>query len=128
ARSAFRKLAFDLDPHAFESRSEVLFMEPPGSPELAAHLRTLSDALLARKRVTFDYHGIYRGEQTSRAVEAYGLLFQHGNWYLIGRDTTRDGIRVFRVGRMENVTANTRAPKTADYTVPDDFRLGDYVG
>ena len=128
ARSAFRKLAFDLDPHAFESRSEVLFMEPPGSPELAAHLRTLSDALLAHKRVTFEYHGIYRGEQTSRTVDAYGLLFQHGNWYLIGHDCTRDGIRVFRVGRMENVAANGRTPNTADYTVPDDFRLGDYVG
>jgi proteasome accessory factor B len=128
ARSAFRKLAFDLDPHAFESRSEVLFMEPPGSAELAEQLRTLSDALLARKRVAFRYHGIYRGEETAREVAGYGLLFQHGHWYLIGRDTLRDGIRVFRVGRMEDVAANTRSPNTADYTIPDDFQLGDYVG
>ncbi|HEX2167551.1 MAG TPA: WYL domain-containing protein [Longimicrobiales bacterium] len=128
ARSAFRKLAFDLDPHAFESRSAVLFMEPPGSAELSDRLRTLSDALLARKRVTFRYHGIYRGEETSREVEGYGLLFQHGNWYLIGRDDSRDGIRVFRVGRMEDVAPNTRTPNTADYETPPDFRLGDYVG
>jgi proteasome accessory factor B len=128
ARSAFRKLAFDLDPHAFESRSEVLFMEPPGSAELSERLRTLSDALLARKRVTFRYHGIYRGEETSREVDGYGLLFQHGNWYLIGRDGMRDGVRVFRVGRMDDVAASTRSPNTPDYTIPDDFRLGAYVG
>jgi proteasome accessory factor B len=128
SRSAFRKLAFDLDPHAFESRSEVLFMEPPGSAELSDRLRTLSDALLARKRVRFRYHGIYRGEETAREVDAYGLLFQHGNWYLIGQDATRDAIRVFRVGRMEDVKANTRSPGTHDYEIPDDFQLGDYVG
>jgi proteasome accessory factor B len=128
ARSAFRKLAFDLDPHAFESRSEVLFMEPPGAAELSDRLRTLSDALLARKRVTFRYHGIYRGEETSRAVDGYGLLFQHGNWYLIGHDALRAGIRIFRVGRMEDVAASTRSPNTPDYSIPDDFSLGAYVG
>src|SRR5690606_34915540 len=128
ARSAFRKLAFDLDPHAFDTRSEVLFMEPPGTAELSAHLRILSDALLGRKRVTFRYHGIYRGEETSREVNAYGLLFQHGNWYMIGNDATRDGIRVFRVGRMADVAANSRSPNTADYEVPAGFRLSDYVG
>jgi predicted DNA-binding transcriptional regulator YafY len=128
ARSAFRKLAFDLDPHAFEQRSEVLFMEPPGSADLAARLRTLSDALLARKTVTFRYHGIYRGEETSRTVAAYGMLFQRGHWYLIGHDEMRDGIRVFRVARMDGVSMNTRSPNTADYTIPDDFRLGEYAG
>ena len=128
ARSAFRKLAFDLDPHAFDSRSEVLFMEPPGTAELAERLRLLSEALLARKRVTFRYHGIYRGEETRREVEGYGLLFQNGNWYLVGYDVTRDGIRVFRAGRMADVRPNTRSPGTGDYSIPEDFRLGDFVG
>lgn len=128
ARSAFRKLAFDIDPHVFESRSEVLFMDPPGSAELTERLRKLSDALLARKRVTFRYHGIYRGAVTTREVSPYGLLFQHSNWYLIAHDRQRDGIRVFRVGRMEDVAANARSPNTPDYTIPDDFQLGDYAG
>ena len=128
ARSAFRKLAFDLDPQAFTADTPVLFMEPPGATELSDRVRVLSDALLARKRVTFRYHGIYRGEQTSRDVAGYGLLFQHGNWYLIGHDATRAAIRVFRVGRMDEVVANTRAPNSEDYEIPDDFSLDDYVG
>src|SRR5688572_30023866 len=97
ARSAFRKLAFDVDPQAFSSHTPVLFMDRPGAAELTERLRTLSVALLARKRVTFRYHGIYRGAETSRDVAPYGLLFQHGHWYLIGHDALRDDVRVFRV-------------------------------
>jgi predicted DNA-binding transcriptional regulator YafY len=128
ARSAFRKLAFDIDPHAFMTNSPVLFMDPPGTPELTERLRTLSDALLARKRLTFRYHGMYRGEETSRSVSAYGLLFQHGHWYLIGHDETRADTRVFRVGRMSDVVANNKSPNTQDYAIPDQFRLDAYVG
>jgi proteasome accessory factor B len=128
ARSAFRKLAFDLDPHVFSTRRGVLFVERPGTAELTGRLRTLSTALLARKRISFRYHGIYRGAETSREVAAYGLLFQQGHWYLAGHDALRDGIRVFRVGRMADVTANSSQPNTPDYEVPDDFRLQTYVG
>lgn len=128
ARSAFRKLAFDLDPLAFAGDSPVLFMDPPGSAELSLRLRALSAALLARKLISFRYHGIYRGEETQRSVAAYGLLFQHGHWYLIGHDETRDDVRVFRVARMEDVTVSAQAPGTPDYTIPQDFSLDAWVG
>jgi predicted DNA-binding transcriptional regulator YafY len=128
ARSAFRKLAFDIDPQQFSSHTPVLFLDRPGAAELTERLRTLSDALLARKRVSFRYHGIYRGAETSRDVAPYGMLFQHGHWYLIGHDATRDALRVFRVGRMQDVDTNRRSPHTPDYTIPDDFSLDAYVG
>ena len=126
ARSAFRKLAFDLDPDAF-GEAPVLFVDRPGADELAARVRVLSEALLARKRVRFRYHGIYRGTATDRDVAPYGLLFQRGHWYLIGHDATREDVRVFRVGRMEDVVANTKKPNTRDYEIPEDFRLDDYA-
>jgi proteasome accessory factor B len=128
ARSAFRKLAFDIDPAAFASRTPVLFVDRPGAAELTQRLRVLTDALLARKRVRFGYHGIYRGERTARDVAGYGLLFQHGHWYFIGHCALRDGVRVFRVGRMDDVIVNTRSPGTPDYEVPADFRLDEYAG
>ncbi|HEX6135737.1 MAG TPA: WYL domain-containing protein [Longimicrobiales bacterium] len=128
ARSAFRKLAFDLDPMAFSARTPVLFVDRPGAAELADRLRTLSDALLARKRVTFRYHGIYRGEATERDVATFGLLYQQGHWYLIGHDAVRDDIRLFRVGRMDDVVVNKSSPNSSDYTIPDNFQLDAYVG
>ncbi|HEX6938251.1 MAG TPA: WYL domain-containing protein [Longimicrobiales bacterium] len=126
ARSAFRKLAFDLDAEALAATPE-LYVDRPGAEEVLERLRPLSDALLARKVVRFRYHGIYRGEATDREVRPYGLVFQRGNWYLVGHDEGRDAIRVFRVGRMEDVKPNTAKPHTPDYEIPEDFRLDDYL-
>lgn len=126
ARSAFRKLAFDLEPDHF-APTPVLYAERPGAAEILGTLRILSDALLARKRVHFHYHGIYRGQATDRDVAPYGLFFQYGFWYLVGHDATRDGIRVFHTARMERVGVNTNAPRTADYEVPPEFRVNDYL-
>ncbi len=121
ARSAYRKLSFDLDPERFAA-APVLWVEPPGTADLLDRLRTLSDALLARKRVRFTYHGVHRGQSTERAVHPYGLFFQR-DWYLVAHDPERDALRVFRVGRMEDAEANGKAPQTHDYEIPDDFRL-----
>lgn len=129
ARSAFRKLAFDLAPEPAPSSGEaVYFLDRGDTASLTQRLRTLSDALLARKRVKFAYDGIYRGEATRRDVAGYGLMFHHGHWYFIGHDALRDDIRVFRVGRMSDVATSTRNPGTPDYDVPDSFRLESFAG
>jgi proteasome accessory factor B len=127
ADSALRKLTFDLGStlHA-PTFSPVLYVDRPGAEEIRARVRALSDALLARKRVRFTYHGIHRGEDTERDVAPYGLLFQRGHWYLIGHDALREGVRVFRVGRMEDPWANKKSPKTHDYEIPADFSLDQY--
>jgi len=127
ASSALRKLSFDLGPHVeMGGSSHVLYVDQPGAEEIRSRVRVLSDALLARKRVRFTYHGIRRGEETERDVAPYGLLFQRGHWYLIGHDETRDAERVFRVGRMEEPQLNTKSPKTADYEIPAEFSLDGY--
>jgi proteasome accessory factor B len=127
SRSAFRKLAFALDAQAFSAKTPVLFVDTPGAAELTAKVRILSDALASKKRVSFEYHGIYRGETTQRDVAGYGLMFQQGHWYLVGHDATRDAMRVFRVGRMDTIVANKSKPGTPDYAVPADFKLTSYA-
>lgn len=126
ARSAFRKLAFDLEPERFGG-TPALYVPDPADADRREDLRLLHEALLARKRVAFTYHGIRRDAPTERDVAPYGVLFQSGHWYLIGHDAVRDDIRVFRVGRMEDLRPNRAAPKTPDFEVPEDFRIEDYV-
>lgn len=126
AASALRKLAFDLDPERFPG-APVVWVEPPGSQEVLARLRVLSPALLARKHVEFRYHGIHRGQATDRRVAPYGLYFQR-DWYLVAHDEEAASIRIFRVSRMDGVAVNTKAPKTPDFELPDDFSLGDFLG
>lgn len=124
ARSAWRKLSFDLVPPP--GGPTVLYTDRSDVGELTAWTRTLTDALLARKTVRFKYHGIYRGVPTDRVVRPYGLLFQHGHWYLVGHDETRDDVRVFRVERMEEPRPNTNRPHTPDYEIPAEFTLDEF--
>jgi predicted DNA-binding transcriptional regulator YafY len=126
ARSALRKVAFDLEVDDL-GRAPVLYVDRPGANEVRERMALLTDAVRARKNVRFRYHGIYRGEATERSVEPWGLLFQHGHWYLIGNDDRKKAVRVFRLGRMEDVQVNDRAARTPDYDIPPEFELADYA-
>jgi proteasome accessory factor B len=130
ARSALRKLTFDLGPEGLgggAGDAPVRYLAPPGSEDVRERLHLLSDALTRHKRVRFRYRGIQRDAVTQRQVDPYGLLFQHSHWYLIGHDVDREAVRVFRLGRMDPPEVNQDSPKSPDYEVPDDFTLADYA-
>lgn len=127
ARSAFRKLAFDLDPDLLRP-APVVYAEDPETKSIVDVLRTLSDALLARKKVTFRYRSIERDEEAVRTVRPFGLLFQHGRWYLVAWAEERSDVRMFRVGRMADVKPNAKSALTPDYEIPDGFDLRAYSG
>ena len=135
ARSAMRKLGFDLGPTAASAgapdpapaSAPAFFTADASTAAVAERLRTLADALFAKKTVSFAYAGIQRGETTDREVHPYGLLFQHSRWYLVAFDPMRKGMRVFRVDRMDALQRNTKTPNTPDYAIPPDFRLAEYA-
>lgn len=127
ARSAFRKLAFDLDPDLLRP-APVLYADDAEAIAAAETLRLLSDALLARKTVTFRYRSMGRDDEGVRTVRPYGLLFQHGRWYLVAWAEDRGDVRMFRAGRIGEARASAKRPGTPDYQVPGDFDLKDYAG
>lgn len=121
ARSAFRKLSFDLGTPPGEPA--VRHVGQPGGPELTRSLRQLMDAFRLRRRVKFRYHGLARGAPTDRDVAPFGLFLERGAWYLVGQDALRDEVRMFHVGRMEKLRP---AGGEGAYDVPDEFSLADY--
>ncbi len=125
ARSALRKITFDLDPEGF-GEDRILFAVPPETARAGEHTRLLADALRRRKVVTFTYQGMQRVEIMTRRVRPLGLLFQHSHWYLVGWDETRRAERVFRVDRMEEVEVNPANPGTPDYAAPEPDVLARY--
>ncbi|HET9947748.1 MAG TPA: WYL domain-containing protein [Longimicrobiales bacterium] len=127
ARSAFRKLAFDLDPGVLRD-APVLYAEDPEATATKEVLHELSDAVRRRKRVRFRYHAMTSDMVEEREVNPYGLLFQHGRWYLVAHDVGRDAVRMFRVGRIDELRPNTKKPGTADFEVPADFELSAFSG
>jgi predicted DNA-binding transcriptional regulator YafY len=71
----------------------------PVEPGLLAALET---AFAAHRVVSFTYTD-RKGQVTTRAIEAHGLLLQMPVWYVIAHDRLRDAARMFRIDRMSEV-------------------------
>lgn len=69
------------------------------APADSATLATLGTAAQRSRRVWLRYRS-WRGEESERLVDPYGLVFHRGRWYLAGHDHRRGGVRVFRVDRV----------------------------
>jgi predicted DNA-binding transcriptional regulator YafY len=121
---AVRKLALDLpigSPDESRSTAETIVL--PETRASAETLASLAEALARRKRCSITYYSIERDDTSTREVEPYGLFFLAGQWYLAAHDVTRDGLRNFRVSRMQGVEVNTRNAQRADFELPPDFDL-----
>jgi predicted DNA-binding transcriptional regulator YafY len=68
----------------------------------AALLINLSEAIQQRQRIALDYRS-YHDQITQRTVEPYGIAGWWGRWYLVGYCCLRNGYRLFRLDRMQQV-------------------------
>jgi proteasome accessory factor C len=71
-----------------------------GGHELSQRLAKVETAIFRRKTIVFDYYTMERGELGPRKVDPYQLLFQGGQFYLVGYSHERSAIRVFRLSRI----------------------------
>ncbi|HSO98258.1 MAG TPA: WYL domain-containing protein [Solirubrobacteraceae bacterium] len=97
-----------------------------GGHEISQRLAKIETAIFRRKTVVFDYYTMQRGELGSRKVDPYQLLFQGGQFYLVGRSHERKAIRVFRLSRIRGkVGYATKAEH--DFQRPADFDPRSYA-
>jgi predicted DNA-binding transcriptional regulator YafY len=85
------------------------------APPATSTLLAVGAATQARRRVRITYRS-WRGEETQRDVDPYGLVFHAGRWYVTGHDHRRGQIRTFRLDR---VSAVSTLPEP--YDVPPGF-------
>jgi predicted DNA-binding transcriptional regulator YafY len=91
-----------------------------GGHELSVRLAKIETAIFRNKTITFDYYTMARDEVGSRRVDPYHLLFQGGEFYLLGYAHEREEIRVFRLSRIRGkVSYATKAEH--DFRRPPDF-------
>jgi proteasome accessory factor C len=83
-------------------------------------LAKVESAIFRNKTIVFEYHSLHRDVVESRKVDPYHLLFRGGQFYLLGKDHERGGLRVFRLSRIrDKVAYATKAEH--DFRRPDDF-------
>ncbi len=104
-----------------EQRSVALgITASAGGHELSVRLAKIETAIFRNKTITFDYYTMARDEVGSRRVDPYHLLFQGGEFYLLGYAHEREAIRVFRLTRIRGkVSYATKAEH--DFRRPTDF-------
>ena len=76
-----------------------------GGQELSQRLAKVETAIFRGKTILFDYYTMERDETGTRKVDPFHLLFQGGQFYLLGRAHDRDALRVFRLSRMRGKVA-----------------------
>ena len=91
-----------------------------GGHEVSQRLAKIETAIFRRKTIVFDYYTMERDEVGTRRVDPYQLLYQGGQFYVVGRAHERDAIRVFRLSRIRGkVGYATKAEH--DFQRPTDF-------
>jgi proteasome accessory factor C len=110
-----------------EQRSVALgITASAGGHELSARLAKVETAIFRNKTIVFDYYTMERDEVSARRVDPYHLLFQGGQFYLLGYSHEREAIRVFRLSRIRGkVSYATKAEH--DFHRPEDFDPREYA-
>ncbi|MGH2913706.1 MAG: helix-turn-helix transcriptional regulator [Solirubrobacteraceae bacterium] len=97
-----------------------------GGHEVSHRLAKIETAIFRRKTIVFDYHTIERDDVGPRRVDPYQLLYQGGQFYVVGRAHERSAIRVFRLSRISGkVGYATKAEH--DFQRPADFDPRSYA-
>ena len=98
-----------------------------GGTELSARLAKVDTAIYRRKRIEFEYYTMQTGETATRTVDPYHLLFEGGQFYLVGHSHERKAVRVFRLTRIRGKVAYATKAEH-DFQRPGDFDPRQYAG
>src|SRR4051795_13258011 len=91
-----------------------------GGHELSQRLAKVETAIFRNKTITFEYFTMERGDVSPRKVDPYHLLFQGGQFYLLGHSHERKALRVFRLSRIRGKVAYATKAEH-DFKRPRDF-------
>jgi proteasome accessory factor B len=121
-QSALAKIRASLGPElaGFLARLRESFRVLPGPhknySDLADVIRTLNEAVLARRTVRMRYTTARTGETAAREFDPYRVWYRSGGLYAIGHDHKSGELRTFAVDRI-------RSPELtpARFEIPADF-------
>jgi proteasome accessory factor BC len=117
------------NPHSSPAQQSVALgiTASAGGHDLSQRLVKIDTAISRRKTITFAYYTMDRDEVGARKVDPYQLLFQGGQFYLVGHSHERDAVRVFRLSRIQGKVAYATKAEH-DFQRPDDFNPRVYAG
>lgn len=85
-----------------------------GNRSLRTLLKIIETAMNDKRYLLFDYVD-NNGDETSRKVEPYKVVFKESSWYLQAFSIERNDYRIFKLARMSNIQLS------AEIFIPRDF-------
>jgi proteasome accessory factor C len=98
-----------------------------GGAELSARLAKIDTAIYRRKRIEFEYYTMQSDETALRKVDPYHLLFEGGQFYLVGYSHEREAVRMFKLSRIRGKVAYATKAEH-DFQRPADFDPREFAG
>jgi proteasome accessory factor B len=89
-----------------------------GEPAFEACLAAVTDG----RSLRFDYRATGRPAPEARTIDPWGVVWWHGRWYVVGHDTARDDVRVFRLSRIVGAAAAVGTPGSVKVPPDTDLR------
>jgi proteasome accessory factor B len=89
-----------------------------GEPAFEACLAAVTDG----RSLQFSYRASGRPAPQERTVDPWGVVWWHGRWYVVGHDTGRDDVRVFRLSRIVGTATAVGAAGTVKVPPGTDLR------
>lgn len=119
--AAFEKLVASLGNEASVSLhelSEAVSFRSAGVPRSQIEVfELLADAVMSSRAVEFSYRSLRAEKSERRRVEPYHLACISNQWYLIGNDQARAGLRTFALTRIEGAkNLGTPFVRPADFS------------
>ncbi len=93
-----------------------------GSEADAATLAGIRQGMRTGHKLAITYRASGAVESTARIVSPYAPIYASGAWYLVAYCERSNGLRVFRVDRIEHVRTTDQ-----EYSMPESFSLDDMV-
>ncbi len=96
----------------------VLTLDMPTTPFQRASEQVIaqfSHAAYQRNALWIEYQG-HGADKTERVIDVYGLVFHTGNWYAVAYCHLRQGLRCFRLDRVQQLVA-----LDSTFEAPPDF-------
>src|SRR5579859_1821579 len=91
-----------------------------GGHDVSQRLAKIETAIFRSKTIMFDYYKMERDEVGTRRIDPSQLLYQGGQFYLVGRSHELDAIRVFRLSRIQGKVAYATKAEH-DFQRPEAF-------
>ncbi len=107
ARALQEAITFNVVPPPFKLQNEFVVI--------------LSSAVQQRQRLRLRYLS-WRGDESERAYDPYGILFNEGYWYTSGYCHLRQDLRTFRLDRIVSIE-----PLEQSFERPKDFDMLGHV-